>query len=157
MGVYRDIYVGPYLVVQPRTSIETYTARVCCNPKCKSNKDKHRGELQKFCPLCGSSIVDEQRTKPYGCSLLSAAIEEILPGVSGDDFFTPAYCGGEENNTVSIPNRSTNDNIAEIEPDRIGKELYLFENDYAGKLKSIREFFGNENVKVCWGVIGYEH
>lgn len=152
MGVSINTVIGPYLKVDGKHKIEIpKVKRVCPNhPKKETNN--------KFCAECGTPIesVDYVETKT-----LNAKQFYYESDVYEDDkLWCPEYCDAilpdeyppnrfecdiDDNQSVDLTNAGP----------IIEQQLKWFKEKYAKEIATFVKAFGEDKVKVCWGVVTF--
>jgi hypothetical protein len=160
MSVDINTYVGPYLKVYnpKKDSYEKYNS--CSDKKCPKYKEEINAN---FCPHCGAkiktiSIPSKEKISMWEVlenlgETLSEAMTEYKPDKM-DDY------------TFVIPNtyflkRKTNFNgdreayIVTCYGEMVTQEALLFDKQFRKEITVIREKFGDINVNLEWGVLGW--
>lgn len=176
MGIYANTYVGPYATAKFafKESKKTTTTqkKLCTNKECDGSISKKANFLAgaKFCPKCGSPVVDTpvtttKKQKQQTVDRHDLTNVKDLTNPAGDYFYQMMIDMSSDiwipnlypNDTVPRPNmdfspRDTNV-LLEIKPAGILAEIDWFEKSFAADLNVIRKAYGPENVEVKWGVI----
>lgn len=154
MGVYQSIHIGPYLQVKRTDGHKEVQIRQC--PNCTDKPKRHTD----FCQDCGTRTVIEKVLIPELTSVLDLMHKESYLSKYENDLvhartFNPEF-------EYVFPNHRVPDGIefeygdagaTPITPDRSARELMWFITEYADHIKMFREFFGDDNVTIEWGII----
>lgn len=151
MGADLSIKIGPYIKVKgKKTKTVTKIKRECPNHK-RANNEKN-----KFCFECGSEVKNVEYQREISVLPLS-----VLSKYE-DRVFIPE---GMEN--IVVPNINAPGHI-KFDPeygsdfvnlldkkDIIEKQTNWVEEEYSKEIQSLKDEFGESNVEICWGVLGY--
>lgn len=143
MGVTLLIYVGPYIVLPEKTSIQPMTVRTCTNPKCgvKSNIGTP------FCAQCGSPVgevivVKERSLSPFDLPMppnLTVLFSEL------NGYFLV------ENSAKRINGDS--DQLIDLIPIDVTESLSRFRQLHSNYIVELgRDFYGKK-LEVSYGII----
>lgn len=153
------VFVGPYLEVHNPVRPIIKQRPSCPNPKCNLHKKKADS---KFCPQCGTkneptdyestgktefNICDEFKTER-----LTELRFEGMPKACKDYMYF-------HSNIDSGAGRTLSDDSEFIPMDVRTpiNETNVFETLFAEEIQRIKEVFGEDRVKIKWGVIAYWH
>ena len=138
--------VGAYAkVYNPLTEKESFIY-ACVNEKCMDNGKKCPSN---FCPRCGKEIGKKKvmisERIEFDC--YKELDEKMYRAMKDDD-----YC-------YYVSNISTEDDHLEdiseneITPEQIASGLAKFNENRSREISKLKKVFGEENVKVKWGVL----
>ena len=110
MSVSMSVYIGPYLIIEPKIIHKTNTVYICENPTCEEHKLPNNLQSKfKFCHVCGGHVIvkNEEVKKKYTAW---AKFDEL--GIV--DVFAPVFMDedyGANSNNLYIPNLTGNKSI----------------------------------------------
>lgn len=162
MSIDYEVYVGPYVECKTKTAKITVRNRGCTNPECVNFE---RPTVHDFCPACGQQIsmfemevegetpdVDPLMEDDQFCAFLLPICNEGADSISRDrsvQIFTP--------NQVEAPgylfDPKTDMDFREMEPETIQAEKTYVEG--MEQMARLRDFYGDENVEVKWGILNW--
>lgn len=162
------IYVGPFVQCSTKTSPTMRSTTVCSNTDCadrKSWKALANGFLH--CPKCGSKTERAERVVEGRVSadisqwdVVEGTKERLSMGGTsncadpdpGTHLFVP-NTGRPRNFTYCRDDPKTGLLLDDI-PDKIDKDTAWFTQEFAEEIAFCKETYGEENVRVRWGVLG---
>jgi len=164
MGIDYNVYVGPYALCQNEL-VDKETTRLSCPNKDCCRYNRRPLDKQKFCTQCGTKIseipttIKQLRVKSWE---MFDDLQEHL-WLLGDDFKdTPEHSEIWRSNMKGIGKRFDPKydeyvrplGVCDPEMDEL-QEIAAFEEQAAESLKQLREAYGEDNVKITWGIIGW--
>lgn len=146
------IELTPYLKIKKIKMIDILKIkRICPNHPNFNTKD------HKFCPNCGTEIINKNYTEK----------EELSPykvfeaaGLEEDNLFLNGY------DNILMPNhtppnkiRIDEDSNGEInlngKQELIDTQILWFKEKYRDYIKALEDAYGSENIEICWGLLHY--
>ena len=161
MGVSINTIVGPYLKVEGEYEIKIPKVKRVCpfHPKKETN--------DKFCSECGTLVesvdyVETRSLTPQEFYWQSDSNEDDMFWCPDEDdmFWCPDYCDAilpNENPPKKIEldiNGNKSVDLTNMEP-IIKEQVKWFKEKYAKGIAEFVNAFGEDNVKVCWGVVTF--
>jgi hypothetical protein len=164
MGIDYTVHVGPYVECQTGTIDVKKNRRSCTNPKCKDHQRENYDLEAKFCAKCSSPIGDVEYSAKGDRIDLWQVIEEI------DEALMPPHGSKQWSDDVDLyvpnlgrPNRESRKYrfypkesgfiLYDIDHQLILDEMGEFCVQYREAIETIRKHYGDNNVKIKWGVI----
>jgi hypothetical protein len=144
--------IGPYLYVKGTCKVSTQKVkRVCPNHSKKETNAK-------FCAECGSPIesVEDEDNKNLTYNEFLCTIPNFWEKLSApqySDVMLPTMAPPNKKISVEIEQRGfvdLSDATSIME-----KQLQWFNETCVEEISKFKEAFGEENVKVCWGLVTY--
>lgn len=167
MGVDSNAYIGPFVVCKNHPEERKATIRSCINKGCSQHGKSSYGQGN-FCQSCGSPIGDLEKTyigvKVERWELFEEIQSIICPiGTEGAQF---QELGGGEQIDIWINNcrlidvghnfDPRRDSFAFIpEPKDAEKSIQVFKEKCAEGIAKLIEAYGEENVEIKWGFLGW--
>lgn len=157
---------GPYVECRVEKTSTTFQRRTCPNTCCEQHLNERFGRCDKFCPTCGSAIVEisvEQEVdavdpweleedldlamaQPFGDhaeKLSEQGLHIWVGGIAKDCANDEFYAGDDEDE----------ESLREVRPADIESDLKEFSRRYRKELKRLRAAYGDGKVTVKWGII----
>lgn len=168
MSVDRILYLGPYAVCKlgaPRTVKRPY--RACSNQSCfqRAHRDTDAAPLQKFCPDCGSRVVDafyEAQEPAVDSADLRESIRSVLVVPCGSTILEEMRRYNEHwwllnNGRVGIREDVDCEDciLQRVSPDVCLREIVEFREAYDAELKKLVEAY--VSVDVVWGLVYWSY
>lgn len=169
MGISTSSYIGPYVVCKTHKVPSVENIRTCSDPSCKKYSERYWGDSTKFCPDCGTKILE--REKPIQIDNanyweVQQLIQESLCVPSGDSFHEILE---EKSQHIWIANRTVPDcarnfwfnsrdydtSLTEITPEMCQDETQKFKLFFEKEIEILRAEYGEENVSVHWGYLSW--
>lgn len=155
MSTEYQLHVGAYLEVYNPEKPSTTEYYACPKRSCSNFQVKCS---TKFCPVCGTAI--SLVTVPTPVRIKFDVYEECLDNlaeVEGDSL------PDEKQDYILFVSNITNGSgistqgstLKEVTEKTIKNDLVEFKDIFKGEIIRIKEVFGEDNVKVKWGIIGY--
>lgn len=162
MSVDLTTNLGPYVACSVPL-VTMHESRECCSTvNCPAFGKPKSG---RYCPQCGnliSMVTFPQSHFAVAEHEVRQAIDEALYLVPGDEFDDWMRANSVH---LWLSNRRDSTRLrnwsfypgegieqAEITPALIADEIAAFEHQYADVLPILRRFYGEGNVRVCWGL-----
>ena len=152
MGVSINTIIGPYLQVKGRYEIKkTKVKRMCPNHPKKETNDK-------FCAQCGTPIESFDYVETKTLTPQQFFFQSDL--CNDDGLWCPEYCDAilpnnypPNNINVDINNQNSVDltNVGSI----IEEQLKWFNEKYVKEITAFKQAFGEDKIKICWGVVTF--
>ena len=150
-----NMYVGPFVLAETNMISKDRQVKTCSNVDCEGYK---KANLGSFCPLCGSPILS--RNIPIEVSGVCAftieeAIDERMRSVLRKESlnYWISNLVGIRDAIGRDPDISQSETIEMIPPGTITREIEAFSQYHAADIKILKDAY--EQVKVCWGTLGY--
>lgn len=158
MGRSDYIYLGPFVLC---TNIERVVKKLV--KVCRTCKKQPPDFLDaSFCPKCGNSITTESRNEKTTVRLYGdfPGIDERMSCFCEEDCSIPKELSPHKQFNIWLPNRRGNDHIMIEQVFQFPGELPAFQmqsfhDKYGDCLNIIREHYGQENVRVMYGIVPY--
>ena len=150
MGVDHNVYAGPFALCQNEQQEKVGTKLSCTNSGCSNyGKTLH----DKFCPNCGFPVGDfditytTERVDSYDLADVMCLMC-CVGGLYGDvwvsnDISDDFYDFGHEHFVKCLMG------------EEVSKAIDDFKKKHISDLEMLKEAYGEDNVKIKWGVVGW--
>jgi len=172
MGVDRNTSIGPYMIVRGEVMEKVKdTVHTCSNVKCENYQENKNLKKEKFCSKCGYLVAEKEYSYEHKIDAHSLYNEITYNSEEFDEdalcWTDPMGCGGG----VFIANYhspydkkmmqrkdellSKYDEVVDLSDVDPQSEINWFNKEYKGIIDTFKEKFGEESVKVGWGVVDW--
>ena len=167
MGVDRNTSIGPYMIVLGEKVEEIERSANACSDKECDNYKSNKEISEKFCSKCGSTVKPKLFKEEYKRDAYKLLWDLEDEGIIDEEEFCwtdPMGCGGgvflaNESSPFEIKRRKNDDGIKGYDEviDLTGinssEEITWFNERYKKAIDIFKKEFGEDNVKIGWGVI----
>jgi len=162
MSIDYSLYVGPYVKCAITIRPVKKMRRTCTRPSCEAYRDVVL--KAKFCSACGCMVADRKVVVEEKAEF-DPANDFHLNKTSPMDDYSGSWCS--DNNCdlyivdyYNLPEKVNSWpeyellDVHELEIKDIQKQISDFVRFWEVEIKKLREVYGEENVRICWGFMG---
>lgn len=166
MGSHYRVHVGPYIRCNVQTSALTKKVNTCSNEECRLRRQAGSvGEDNKFCPKCGApaevitaEVEGQLRSDVDSYDVVEGTNERLYQwngnySEDGAHLFLPNNTKARGKTYGDDEDCSSGELVTDV-PAQIDDDVAWLANAYAEEIALCKGLYGDENVNVCWGVLG---
>lgn len=166
MGLDCYTYIGPYFSCKlGKNKRDTVSFRDCPNENCEQHGGKRPFDSSaKFCPNCGQAIVVTEKdieVSSIDAKKVANAVRDSLTRPFGDSagdwmktWNVHIWMGNKGGDNIGLNfDPTTEVMIEEMDINFLSREKEEFEKFYSEELRVLQKFYGEDNVRTCWGLI----
>jgi hypothetical protein len=160
MGIDINTFVGPFVACKNEAADVERTVRCCTNAECHKHKYNIFDKGTKFCVACGSAIDKVTITvegQKVSCGDMVEEFHDDLWVASGeygfDDKSIDTWISNKGAGKYYDAKRECYAKV--IKPEDIEPQIEAFKEKHSAALAKLIEAYGEENVEIKWGVLGW--
>lgn len=147
MGVDKYTFIGPYIKILGKLDISVIKVKRVCPKHPEMNQDG------KFCKECGTLIENVEYTVNEKINFYDL--------LKSDNLYTPPYLNDVLLGNYNVPEGQimVDDDTTEIDltdiSELIKTQKEWFIKEYYIEIDILNKTFGEDNIKICWGLVTY--